>query len=108
MALEKKYYSGSQVFDIIKELPDKEFLSMLNTFAKERGVDVVERKTGKWLFDDGTIARDKFQSENVHCSICGHSAPGKPWWECDLKLTNFCPNCGAKMKGEDNADKNQI
>lgn len=42
MALEKKYYSGSQVFDIIKELPDKEFLFMLNTFAKERGADVVE------------------------------------------------------------------
>ena len=42
MALEKKYYSGSQVFDIIKELPEKEFLSMLNTFAKERGADVVE------------------------------------------------------------------
>ena len=42
MALEKKYYSGSQVFDIIRELPDKEFLFMLNTFAKERGADVVE------------------------------------------------------------------
>lgn len=42
MALEKKYYSGSQVFDIIKELPGKEFMSMLNAFAKERGADVVE------------------------------------------------------------------
>lgn len=42
MALEKKYYSGSQVFDIIKELPEKEFLLMLNTFARESGADVVE------------------------------------------------------------------
>lgn len=42
MAVEKKYYSGSQVFDIIKELPDKEFLVMLNAFAKERGANVTE------------------------------------------------------------------
>ena len=42
MALEKKYYSGEQVFDIIKELPYKDFLSLLNTFGKERGADVVE------------------------------------------------------------------
>lgn len=42
MALIKKYYSGSQVFDIIRELPDKEFLLMLNAFAKASGADAVE------------------------------------------------------------------
>ena len=64
--------------------------------------DVRENVHGKWLFDDGRVATGELQDKNVHCSICGHSAPSKPWWECHLELTKFCPNCGAQMeeKGE--------
>ena len=68
----------------------------------EPTADVRENVHGKWLFDDGNVATGIFQDKNVHCSICGHSAPSKPWWECHLELTKFCPNCGAQMeeKGE--------
>ena len=37
-----KYYSGAQVTSIIENLPDKEYLEMLNAFAKEPSADVVE------------------------------------------------------------------
>ena len=80
---------------------EKGYSSAVVVFAKEidkkATADVPDRKVGKWLFDDGSIAVGILQDKNVHCSICGHSAPGKPFWECDLDLTNFCPNCGAKM-----------
>ena len=47
-----------------------------------------ERKTGKWI--DG------------HCSNCGCDIPAYiiDWkWQKDMDA-NFCPNCGARMEGE--------
>ena len=47
-----------------------------------------ERKKGKWI--DG------------QCSICGCDVPAYiiDWkWQKDMDA-NFCPNCGAYMKGE--------
>lgn len=54
-------------------------------------VDVQEVKHGKW------IERVKVQKDGI---------PRLVHWQCSLcevfigKLTNFCPNCGAKMDGE--------
>lgn len=55
-------------------------------------VDVIERKKGKWI--------------DYKCSECGEPIPiskvmlrGKVMWERDQK-PNFCPNCGADMRGE--------
>lgn len=42
-----------------------------------------ERKTGRWIEDSGNIA----------CSIC-HTI----WLH---RRTNYCPNCGADMRGEE-------
>ena len=91
MALVKKYYSGSQVFDIIRELPDKEFLLMLNAFAKASGADVVERKVGKWVEPtrDGCITYDKHAY--AECSACGK----KSYLGWGML---YCPNCGADMR----------
>lgn len=48
--------------------------------------DVVEHKQGEWnvrIFGrDGT---------DTYCSVCGKGG-NRPYW-------NFCPNCGAEMKG---------
>lgn len=34
--------------------------------------------------------------EMKRCSVCGY----KPDFDTDIPYTKFCPNCGAKMKGE--------
>jgi predicted RNA-binding Zn-ribbon protein involved in translation (DUF1610 family) len=45
-----------------------------------------ERPQGKWI-DTGD--KNEYWAEEYQCSICG----AKDHWH------NFCPNCGAKMKG---------
>lgn len=44
-----------------------------------------ERKTGRWI--DNNI----FSVHAIECSECGL---------CHLVRTNFCPSCGADMRGE--------
>ena len=61
-----------------------------------------ERKKGKWI-PGREIAREmcgdavtEIFYENFNCSVCGYSIQYIP-------LSNFCPNCGADMRREDNA-----
>lgn len=49
-----------------------------------------ERNAGKWIEDDDAIIHGR-------CSCCGWSAI---WQETDVFGGNFCPNCGADMRGE--------
>lgn len=54
--------------------------------------DVIERKKGKWKeYDFPVLGKRK------HCSACGFIKIGS-----DEKIYNFCPNCGADMRGVDN------
>ena len=76
-------------------------------------VDAVEVVHGRWLYDSGT--------ERHFCSACNEYAisviSNEPVYEydweenlqfshiesaCDEQLTNYCPNCGAKMDGDGN------
>ena len=76
-------------------------------------VDAVEVVHGRWLYDSGT--------ERHFCSACNEYAisviSNQPVYEydweenlqfshiesaCDEQLTNYCPNCGAKMDGDGN------
>ena len=50
--------------------------------------DVVERKTGKWLPKQG-------YNNVLYCSCCTSEVMGK------THTRNFCPNCGAKMEGNE-------
>jgi len=45
-----------------------------------------ERKEGKW------IPYKLYLGDELKCSVCGYG-----WGD---EVYNFCPNCGAKMKGE--------
>lgn len=53
-----------------------------------------ERKTGRWIEQD-----DSWDGVYYECSACGEPwtlIDGTPW---DNGM-NFCPNCGADMRGE--------
>ena len=47
-------------------------------------------KKGKWVEEDDDIIHG-------YCSSCGWMSV---WQETDVFGMNYCPNCGAKMKGE--------
>ena len=85
-------------------------LYVLDMIDAQPTVDAVEVGHGKWLFDSGT--------ERHFCSACNEYAisviTNEPVYEydweenlqfshfesaCDEQLTNYCPNCGAKMDG---------
>lgn len=59
-----------------------------------------KQKTGKWVgieydgYADGNPVYDVFE-----CSVCGCEHKG----ESDT-LTNYCPDCGAKMEAENETD----
>ena len=52
--------------------------------------DVVERRRGEWILTPYTDSGSPIHE----CSVCTHGVSG------DLKVRNFCPNCGADMRKE--------
>lgn len=62
-------------------------------------IDVPERKVGKWIDNNGLY----------QCSVCKHIW-SELWWTsiCPIdrmnKMMRFCPNCGARMKGEEDGN----
>ena len=50
-----------------------------------------ERAKGKWITNSPTAS--KFFNPGRHCSLCGRIVEFSE---------NFCPNCGADMRGDDN------
>ncbi len=59
-----------------------------------------KRKKGKWQITDA-------YPHNVYCSECHKRFAQTHWsvWKDGSLPRNFCPNCGAQMKGE--ANENQ-
>jgi len=53
-----------------------------------------ERKKGEWIIDKDCEGK----SRTVTCNLCGHK-------EFNWHDPNFCPNCGADMRGEYGKDK---
>lgn len=52
---------------------------------------IEERKTGKWIEVD-----DHYNRISGRCSVCGWEAL---LYETDVVGMNYCPNCGADMRG---------
>ena len=50
---------------------------------------IEERKTGKWI----DITNIESLEEEYECSVCGYEL-------FYSNPTKFCPNCGARMRGE--------
>ena len=54
-----------------------------------------DRPQGEWIFDPEILCSDiDVYSAGYRCSVCG-----KDYFKVDRM--NYCPNCGARMKGAD-------
>ena len=54
-----------------------------------------KQKEGEWIVVNEYNDYRMCKEAKIACSVCGH----KPKYEWYLSDINFCPNCGAKMKG---------
>lgn len=63
-------------------------LFVLNTMPT-----VEERKTGKWVHDGYDFPHG---NDWIHCSVCGKRGINVP-----ADKSKYCPNCGARMEGEE-------
>lgn len=59
--------------------------------SKIPAADVVEVKRGKWTFEHDLFTDPKRYFIRIVCSCCGLKTG---------QVSNYCPNCGAKMDGE--------
>lgn len=59
--------------------------------AEVEGADVRENVKGEWIYRKYQLKNDEALGW-FQCSACGHAS-----W---TKEDNFCPNCGADMRGE--------
>ena len=75
-------YNNSTKYDTLKR--------MLDELTEQS-----ERKVGKWHITDA-------YPHNVYCSVCHKKFAQTHWavWEDGSLPRNFCPNCGADMRGE--------
>lgn len=53
-----------------------------------------KQSVGEWKTNIPATIR-VFETNSVTCSLCGHGGGGS----IDKPYPNFCPNCGARMKG---------
>ena len=74
----------------------KLMIDNVNEMAEETAVEVADRPQGEW----------KGYEIPSECSVCGHNWDeyvfGQDIWH-DGSVPNYCPHCGARMKGADDA-----
>lgn len=71
------------------EETSKCYAELLDKTEEELNAERVKSE-GEWLeIDDGILIGD---GKHLECSECGV-------WKKDRQRSNFCPNCGARMKG---------
>ena len=61
----------------------------------------------KWIYDGYTKVHDKSKRTMIEkwcykCSDCGHTVRTEPTRNA-IRFIDVCPNCGADMRGEDDA-----
>lgn len=87
--MSKEYIDRAAIRDLLykEDAITMKGVALINTFPAS---DVVERKKGKWR-ERYTNTTDNEAIGFYSCSECGF----RDGWN-----TNFCPNCGADMRGE--------
>lgn len=62
-------------------------------------VEALERKRGEWVETSESIGWEEV--ECAECSVCGKTLVLGDYTMDDIKFDyNFCPNCGADMRGD--------
>lgn len=56
----------------------------------EKAPSVSAERVGEWQYEKMVMPLSNHTKDSYRCSVC-HTH-----WDCE---TNYCPNCGAKMKG---------
>ena len=69
----------------------KQLAKWLKELKERRTADVQPVKRGRWVFTEKLILGNPYGS--YKCSECMYHVPHED---------NYCPNCGADMRGEDN------
>lgn len=59
----------------------------------------IESKQGEWIVDEGGWKGLDYYPPKCKCNQCGYE---EELYIIHAKPTNFCPNCGARMKGASN------
>lgn len=85
---------------ILKELnaeSEKDYPSFRRVMEKIKNAPPVEpkRPKGEWIGEGDGYADGGIVYDTWYCSECDHCEEGE-----ELALPNFCPNCGADMRGD--------
>ena len=67
-----------------------------NRELKEQ-IESADRPSGEWLRQDKYFQAFNETVTTYKCSVCEH----EPYFGGDISKLNYCPNCGAYMKGGD-------
>ena len=82
------------VADVV-EAANKLLCELLSNSDHQQEGEENEQSEGEWIVEESPLLLDK----KISCSCCGYSERRGPAWNISWGVYNFCPNCGAKMKG---------
>lgn len=88
MTKEEAVKELTEIRDYVHAKQDNEIFEA-DTTSLDMAIEALSaQKEGRWI--------------NVFCSECGHEAITE-WNDCggEMLLSNFCPNCGADMRREE-------
>lgn len=66
---------------------------MINEYEKQHSIEAEPARHGRWVKAHGMMPPEYFGRHK--CSLCGHFALSRKIGH--EELSNYCPNCGAKM-----------
>lgn len=89
-----RYIDADKLQQDYKEIHDGKRSLLIDTAPT---ADVRENVRGEWLdYWDNPIKLYFDGRYSAHCSVCGYHQE----YEEEMNSANFCPNCGADMRGE--------
>ena len=91
-----EYINRAELISNLKEFANEQLTPLIESLIKKQPTaDVVEVRHGKWLTWEEQFPDRKPTKKNnlgVFCNNCHSHADN---------MTDFCPNCGARMDGKE-------